>query len=922
MRHGEYQSYRDEILEELGPDEESFLPFAPLFYAAILFVAGVFLAQVFYLRFGGLLAALLLLAAVSIWSAIQVPRLGWLPLSLLWICLGFWTSETAVQPAPSQPVRALQDGLLRTVEGTVVSAEPLTAETEESSGQQAGVEAQGRASQTFDLRLTSAEQIRDDSDTMVAVPDGAANQVRITLLWGGGYSMAVHCGDTLRVLLLLHPVPVYHDPGVWNHEQYLESQHVSASATVPAGLGSRRVEVMQRGGWSAACLLNRWRQSAAMRILQLPAAMQGLPHPLRLSAEDAAMLTALLAGDRRLLDRPLRNGLERTGTFHLVVVSGLHLAILAGLLLPLLERILRSRLIAAMTMIAVIGIFAGFTGFAIPVQRSFWMILLVLLARLLYRDRLPLNLIGFAALCLMIAQPSAILDASLQMTLLAVVAAAAVAAPLFEIGLQSFLLATRRLPDKSVDMHQSPAAIQFRQQLRWLVEQMHPLLPRGIGERIVGIGMYCILRLLEVAWVSLVVELALALPMAMYFHRFTLYALPVNLVILPLLTVLLPVALILLVALMLWQPLALAPAALCAVLLHSAQAAVGYFAAQPWANLRLPAPDVWQACTIVLIILAATWLAVHVSAHWRQWTLPLLLLILPILLLPHRTDIRRGELFFQALDVGQGDSLLVVTPSGHSVLIDGGGLLQFGHGSSGTQLSAAGFEVGEDVVSPVLWAHGIRRLDVVVLTHAHMDHLGGLTAVVRNFRPRELWVAKNPSTAAYRDLLDAVVQSGTRLQSLQADESRQMDAVNFRVLAPAAGYSPASQPANDDSLVLHAQFGATSILLAGDAEAPEENGMLAREDLRSTILKVGHHGSRTSTQPSFLAAVSPRWAIISCGLHNHFGHPRPEVLEELQQAHVQTFRTDLDGTTCFALDGRQVTAMPMCSPQYGFRAAP
>ncbi len=922
MPHGEYKSYREEILEELGPEEDPFLPFAPLFYAAVLFAAGVFLAQIFYLRPGGLLAAVLLLAAVSLWSAIRVPRLGWLPLCLLWIGLGLWTSETAVQPTPSQPVRALQDGLLRTVEGTVVSAEPPAAETDGSSGQQAGSEAQGGASQTFDLRLTRAEQIRDDSDTMVAVPDGAANQIRVTALWSGATPAPVRCGDRLRVLLLLHPVPVYHDPGVWSREQYLESQHVSASATVSAALAGHRLEVVQRGGWSAACLLNRWRQNAAMRILQLPAAMKALPHPLRLSAEDAAMLTALLAGDRRLLDRPLRNGFERTGTFHLVVVSGLHLAIMAGLLLPLLERVLPSRLFATLATIAVTGLFAAYTGFAIPVQRSFWMILLYLLARLLYRDRLSLNLIGFAALCLMAAQPAAILNASLQMTLLAVLAAAAVAAPLFEIGLQPFLMATRKVPDKTVDMYQSPAAIQFRQQLRWLAEQMHPLLPRSVGERVIGGGMHLVLRLLEVAWMSLVVELALALPMAMYFHRFTLYALPVNLIILPLLTILLPLALILLVALMLWQPLALVPAAVCAVLLHGAQAAVGYFAAQRWANLRLPAPAAWQAIAVALLILVATWLAVHASAHWRQWTLPLLLLILPILLLPQHTDIRGGELFFQALDVGQGDSLLVVTPGGHSVLIDGGGLLQFGHGSSGSQLSKAGFEVGEDVVSPVLWAHGIRRLDVVVLTHAHTDHLGGLAAVVRNFRPRELWVANNPRTPAYQALLDAAVQSGTTLRSLHADEMRQIDAVNFRVLAPAADYSPGSQPANDDSLVLHAQFGATSILLAGDAEAPEENGMLAQGDLRSTILKVGHHGSRTSTQPSFLSAVSPRWAVISCGLHNHFGHPRPEVLEELQQAHVQTFRTDLDGTTCFALDGRQVTAMPMCSPLYGFRARP
>ena len=133
------------------------------------------------------------------------------------------------------------------------------------------------------------------------------------------------------------------------------------------------------------------------------------------------------------------------------------------------------------------------------------------------------------------------------------------------------------------------------------------------------------------------------------------------------------------------------------------------------------------------------------------------------------------------------------------------------------------------------------------------------------------------------------------------------------MLAPFADYQPGAEPTNNDSLVLHAAYGATSVMLEGDAEAPVEQAMLAEPGLASTLLKVGHHGSITSTRPEFLARVAPQWAVISCGLRNRYGHPRPEVLEELQAAHVRTFSTDIDGAVCFRLDGKSVSAMPSCA---------
>jgi len=218
----------------------------------------------------------------------------------------------------------------------------------------------------------------------------------------------------------------------------------------------------------------------------------------------------------------------------------------------------------------------------------------------------------------------------------------------------------------------------------------------------------------------------------------------------------------------------------------------------------------------------------------------------------------------------------------------------------------------------VLWSRGIRRLDMVALTHAHSDHMGGLPAVLRNFHPAELWVGNNPRFGAYNALLDEAAALHVRVRSLRAGDAFPFGPTQVSVLAPFRDYQPGAEPVNNDSLVLHVAYGATSVLLEGDAEAPIEQAMLAEPGLASTLLKVGHHGSITSTRPEFLARVHPEWAVISCGLHNRYGHPRTEVLQALQAAKVRTFSTDINGAVCFRLDGKTTTPDYAC----GWRPEP
>ncbi len=248
--------------------------------------------------------------------------------------------------------------------------------------------------------------------------------------------------------------------------------------------------------------------------------------------------------------------------------------------------------------------------------------------------------------------------------------------------------------------------------------------------------------------------------------------------------------------------------------------------------------------------------------------------------------------------------MLLISPEGKTLLIDAGGPT-----GGGSQAPSGNFEIGEDVVSPVLWSRNIRRLDAIALTHAHSDHMGGMPSLLRNFRPRVLWVGTNPEIAAYQALLAEAKQLNIPIEAMAAGSSFTFGGAQVDVLSPSPDYTPGAGASNDDSLVLHVSYGKTSVLLEGDAEAPSERQMLS-EPLHADLLKVGHHGSRTSTIPPFLARVAPTYAVISVAHRNPYGHPKWEVLRRLQDDHVRTFRTDATGATTFYLDGSSVSAQP------------
>jgi competence protein ComEC len=199
----------------------------------------------------------------------------------------------------------------------------------------------------------------------------------------------------------------------------------------------------------------------------------------------------------------------------------------------------------------------------------------------------------------------------------------------------------------------------------------------------------------------------------------------------------------------------------------------------------------------------------------------------------------------------------------------------------------------------------------LALSHPHADHVGGARSVVGPASVDTLWDTGFPGTSpAYRDALDSSLAHRVAWRRMLAGDSTVFDGVLVRALAPDAAWLAAQENPNEASLVLQVQYGAVRLLLTGDAEAGEEHWLLSRHPrglLASDVLKVGHHGSATSTTPAFLRAVAPQVAVISVGADNDYGHPSPEVLRSLDAAGVRVLRTDEEGPIMLSTDGTTIT---------------
>lgn len=326
-------------------------------------------------------------------------------------------------------------------------------------------------------------------------------------------------------------------------------------------------------------------------------------------------------------------------------------------------------------------------------------------------------------------------------------------------------------------------------------------------------------------------------------------------------------------------------------LLRALDAVASVAAALPGAATPV-APSAFAA-----LVAAGTAVALLVAGWRRDHARPLLAAVTGVALLAWLPDGPRGpggdQAEFHLIDVGQGDAIALRSPRGRWVLIDAGRSWTAG-------------DAGRATVIPYLRRRG-GPLAMLILTHPHTDHIGGAASVLRALRPAEVrdaaFVAGND---AYRAVLATAAAQGARWARVRPGERVDIDGLELEFLAPDSGWTASLDDPNEASTVVRARYGAVRLLLTGDAEAGEESWLLAHAagNLTAEVLKIGHHGSSTSTTPAFLAAVAPRLALVSVGAGNTYGHPSPEVMRRLVDNGVAVLRTDQLGPIVVRTDGR------------------
>ncbi len=326
-------------------------------------------------------------------------------------------------------------------------------------------------------------------------------------------------------------------------------------------------------------------------------------------------------------------------------------------------------------------------------------------------------------------------------------------------------------------------------------------------------------------------------------------------------------------------------------------------------TVQVPQPTSWQL-GVLAIVLGAAFLAAGASGDGRTpvasprrrvgFALASGFALVALEIAQRRSGAPRGQLRATFLDVGQGDAAIVDLPDGEAMVIDGGGLV------------GSPVDVGVRVLGPELRARRRRDIAVVVLSHPHPDHFGGLATGLDGVRVGAIWDTgqgeREQVGGGYADLMAKARAHGVPIVRPEGlCGVHHVGLARVEVLAPCPDFSSDRGP-NDNSLVLRITYGARSMLFVGDAEHEEEGMLLgaARGGLHADVLKVGHHGSRTSSTPDFLDAVSPRDAVVSAGCRNRFGHPAPSTLAALWARGVRVWRTDRAGAIVASTDGQSL----------------
>ncbi len=664
----------------------------------------------------------------------------------------------------------------------------------------------------------------------------ATGKLRLTVY---GDAPKIRVGDHLAFKSRLRSIRSFRNPGGFDYRRYLAYRRIAATAW---SRGTQLRWVAAEGG------AEPWLESVRSHWRQFITA--------GLSGDAQAVMRALTIGDRQAISMPLREVFNRLGIGHLLAISGLHVGIIAIVLLAILKRgfhrfdfFLRTGWGHATAVCATIPFIVAYgvvAGMAPSTQRAVIMVSLGLGAYLVRRQGDTLNLIALAALLILTWHPPMLFTVGFQLSFAAVLA--------IVLGLRHVWPRQKTAP-----------VAQHRQ---WS---------------------YRLLVFLSVTFYATTGTLPLLM---YYFHQFSIIGLVSNLIAVPLIGfTALPLGLFSLVLL----PFSVTGASACLQLggiVLDGVIAVGRWAAA----FELAALDTFQPTGIEIggyYAVAAAVIALRTDPR-AKWLLVAALMVL-VADAGYWYHYRFGhrDLRLTVLDVGQGSAALLEFPGGATMLVDGGGYAD-----------NRVFDMGRSVLAPFLRRHKILSVDYLVLSHPSSDHMNGLVHVVRHFQPGVLiWNhdrVASESARRFRRLIAGTALRNPPFEGLAREF--QIGGATVRIINPPADYARRRdregwRNLNNNSIVLQVSYKGQSILMPGDIERPAERELRRTMStaLRSSVLLVPHHGSRSSSSEAFVGAVSPEYIVISCGWRNRFGFPHPEVLARYRTIGSRIWRTDLDG---------------------------
>lgn len=636
-----------------------------------------------------------------------------------------------------------------------------------------------------------------------------------------------------------------------------------------------------------------------------------------------AILASLVIGDYSGLDNGTRETFQNAGTFHVLVVSGLHVAWIAAVFLQFFKLVQLPEPARYILATLLILLYTCVVGFQASITRCLWMFLLYLAGRAIFRRADPVNILLGSAFILLLAQPGWLFDTGFQLSFLSVLSIALTAGPAINAFLKPLLEPSRHC-GKADRLFLRPGRWERRgRELRTrgelLIEDAadrcapgisQPLLAayRGIASGSMALG--------SLLMTTIAVQLWLEPLLARDFNRLSWIAPVANLVIVPFSSIVLSTG------------MACALTADVPFLGSMLTGLAGLLASRLLScAVRMTAvPGTWQRCPTP----ATAWVLAGILSlfawgyfRWRrpwipcagiaamlacvsQGSVPLFGSLLSGIghAIPHRDQAIWEKdtpvLSFTFLDVGEGDSTVIRFPDMRVWVLDAGGARQPASQEEGDY----GFNAGDAVVSRFLWHEWIGRIERLMMSHPDIDHAGGIPALMNNFSIGRFEYPRAGSGAIVTGIVDAACERRIEIRQIHADMREKVGPVGVRVRNPPARMLFSTT--NENSAVLEFTFHRFTALLTGDLEKSGEAAVLSQRDgVKADLLKVAHHGSRSGTSNRFLDQAQPRWAVISVGRNNPFGHPSHETLSRLWTHGLRPFLTVNEGAITFETDGRR-----------------